>query len=44
MEKHFAEIAVGEPVGGFGRDEAALDGARFDAIVIDAVPSSSTSM
>src|SRR6267154_6694908 len=36
MEEHLAEIAVGKPVGRFGRDEAALDGAVLYAFVIDA--------
>src|SRR5258707_475399 len=36
MKEHFAEIAIGEAVGGFGRDEAALDGAVLHAFVIDA--------
>src|SRR5882757_9258906 len=36
MEEHLAEIAVGKPVGRFGRDEAALNGAVLHAFVIDA--------
>src|SRR4029077_19373108 len=36
MEQHLAEIAVGEAVRGFGRNETTLYGAQFHAIVIDA--------
>ncbi len=36
VKKHFAEIALGEAVGGVVRHEAAFDGGDLDAIVIDA--------
>src|SRR6266403_5923798 len=36
MKEHFAEIAIGEAVGRFGRDEAALDSTVLYAFVIDA--------
>src|SRR5579883_1372933 len=36
VEKHFAEIAFGEAIGGFRADEAAFDGALLDALVVDA--------
>ena len=36
VEKHFAEIALGEAIGGFRRDEPAFDSTLFDAFVVDA--------
>src|SRR5438105_15587942 len=36
MEEHFAQVALGEPVSGFHRNEAALNGAFLDAVVFDA--------
>src|SRR5262249_19085411 len=33
---HFAEVAFGEAIGGFGRNEAAFDGGLLDALVVDA--------
>jgi len=36
MEKHFAKIALGEASGGFRRNETALGGALFYALVVDA--------